>query len=57
MALVECRDLKDDKFLACSVDGKADYLVSADEDILILRLVQQIPIIDIPTFGQKLSDV
>ncbi|MFQ6039595.1 MAG: putative toxin-antitoxin system toxin component, PIN family [Candidatus Poribacteria bacterium] len=53
----KCRDPKDDKFLACSVDGKADYLVSADKDILTLKSIQQTPIIDIPTFWQKLSDV
>jgi putative PIN family toxin of toxin-antitoxin system len=51
----QCRDPKDDKFLECSVDGKADYLVSADKDILILQSIQQIPILDIPTFWQKLS--
>lgn len=28
-----CRDPKDDKFLACAVEGKADYLVSSDKDL------------------------
>lgn len=53
----KCRDPKDDKFLECTVDGKADYLVSADEDILTLKSIRQIPIVDIPTFWQKLSEV
>jgi putative PIN family toxin of toxin-antitoxin system len=52
----QCRDPKDNKFLECVVDGEADYLVSADEDILSLRAIQQIPIVDIPTFWQKLSE-
>lgn len=28
------RDPKDDKFLACAVEGKAHYLVSSDKDLL-----------------------
>lgn len=29
-----CRDPKDDKFLALALDGKADYLISGDADLL-----------------------
>lgn len=29
-----CRDPKDDKFLACALEGRADYLVSSDADLL-----------------------
>lgn len=29
-----CRDPKDDKFLACAVEGEAHYLVSSDKDLL-----------------------
>jgi putative PIN family toxin of toxin-antitoxin system len=29
-----CRDPKDDKFLACAVEGEAHYLVSSDRDLL-----------------------
>jgi uncharacterized protein len=32
-----CRDPKDDKFLACAVEGKAHYLVSSDHDLLAMR--------------------
>jgi len=32
-----CRDPKDDKFLACAVEGEAHYLVSSDNDLLDLR--------------------
>jgi len=31
-----CRDSKDDKFLACAVEGQAHYLVSSDKDLLDL---------------------
>jgi uncharacterized protein len=32
-----CRDPKDDKFFACAAAGKADYIVSEDEDILAIE--------------------
>lgn len=32
-----CRDPKDDKFLACAVEGEAHYLVSSDNDPLDMR--------------------
>lgn len=32
-----CRDPKDDKFLACAVEGRAHYLVSNDNDLLHMR--------------------
>lgn len=32
-----CRDPKDDKFLACAFEGRADYLVSSDADLLDMR--------------------
>ena len=31
------RDPKDDPVVACAVEGKADYLVSGDEDLLVLE--------------------
>jgi len=50
------RDPTDDKFLECAVSGGADYVVSADADLLSLREVRGIPILDIPTFWQRLSE-
>lgn len=32
-----CRDPKDDRFLACAVEGEAHYLVSSDNDLLHMR--------------------
>jgi uncharacterized protein len=49
------RDPTDDKFLECAVAGRADYVVSGDADLLSLREVQGIPIIDAPTFWQTLT--
>jgi predicted nucleic acid-binding protein len=39
------RDLADNIFLELAVDGKADYIVSGDKDLLILKSFQGIPIL------------
>lgn len=31
------RDIKDDKFLACAIEAKAEYLITGDEDLLVLK--------------------
>ena len=50
----QSRDPSDDKFLECAVAGEADYIVSADADLLSLREIQGIPVLDVPTFWRKL---
>jgi len=40
-----CRDTKDDKFLACAVEGKAHYLVSSDRDLLDMRRYRDVAIV------------
>lgn len=52
--IAHSRDPDDDKFLECAVAGSADYIVSADTDLLSLREVQGIPIVDVPTFWRAL---
>jgi len=52
--IAHSRDPDDDKFLECAVAGNADYVVSADTDLLSLREVQGIPVVDVPTFWQAL---
>lgn len=47
------RDPGDDKFLECAVAGAADYVVSADADLLILGRIDGIPILDPPTFWEQ----
>ena len=39
------RDPKDDKFLACAVEGGASYLVSGDKDLLSLGTFRDVSII------------
>ncbi len=40
-----CRDPDDNLLLALALDGKADYVVSGDKDLLDLIRIQNIPII------------
>jgi uncharacterized protein len=46
----ECRDPKDNKYLELAIGGKADSIVTGDEDLLVLHPFRQIPIISIQTF-------
>jgi putative PIN family toxin of toxin-antitoxin system len=48
--IARSRDRDDDKFLECAVAGSADYIVSADADLLTLGEVQGIAILDAPAF-------
>lgn len=41
-----CRDPRDDKFLACAVEGGAHYLVSSDRDLLDLRHYRDVAIVN-----------
>jgi len=41
-----CRDPKDDKFLACAVEGEAHYLVSSDYDLLDVRRYRDVAIVN-----------
>lgn len=41
-----CRDPKDDKFLACAVEGHAHYLVSSDRDLLDMRTFREVAIVN-----------
>jgi len=35
--ITKCRDPKDDFLLSLAVDGKADYLLTGDKDLLVLK--------------------
>lgn len=39
-------DSKDDMFLELAINGRADYIVSGDQDLLVLSPFQQIPIMN-----------
>jgi len=46
----ECRDPKDNKFLELAVCGKADFIISGDEDLLALNPFRNIQIITPDSF-------
>ena len=48
------RDPKDDKFLACAVEGAADYIVTGDADLLSLEKFHAVRIVRPAEFVQLL---
>lgn len=46
----ESRDPADDKFLELAVSGQAEYVISGDKDLLVLRSFRSIPIITVDEF-------
>ena len=53
--ITACRDPKDDKFLEVAVAGKADVIVSGDQDLLVLHPFSGIPIVQPATFLHMLD--
>ena len=50
-----CRDLDDDRLIACAVVGEADVIVSGDNDLLALERVGDIPILTAAQFLEMLE--
>lgn len=46
----KCRDPKDDKFLELAVNGKADYVITGDKDLLALHPFRGIEILTAKDF-------
>lgn len=44
-SITDCRDPKDNKFLALAIDGRVNCIVSSDDDLLVLNPFRSIPII------------
>lgn len=51
------RDTKDDKFLACAFEAKADYIITGDEDLLVLKEYEGIKIVTPREFLKILKTV
>jgi uncharacterized protein len=43
--ITACRDSKDDKFLEVAVNGSADYIITGDQDLLVLHPFRDVAII------------
>ena len=50
-----CRDPKDDKFIECAIDAKALYIVSGDQDLLVLENVDDVKIVTAKEFCELLQ--
>lgn len=46
VAHLECRDKDDIKVLALAINGGAEAIVTGDKDLLVLKSIQGIPILD-----------
>ena len=53
--ITACRDSKDDKFLEVAVAGRADVIVSGDQDLLVLHPFAGIPVLPPAAFLQMLD--
>lgn len=51
-----CRDPNDDMIIACAIDAAADYIVTGDEDLLILKRYKDIVIINPRNFEALFAD-
>jgi putative PIN family toxin of toxin-antitoxin system len=51
-----CRDHRDNFLLELAVDGKADYLLTGDKDLLVLEQIKQTRIMKIATFMEQILD-
>lgn len=52
---VHSRDIKDDKLLTCAIAGECDYLITGDQDLLVLNGNQSLGKIKILTAKEFLS--
>ncbi|ANV83501.1 putative toxin-antitoxin system toxin component, PIN family [Picosynechococcus sp. PCC 7003] len=50
-----CRDPKDDKFLELIVNGKADFLITGDQDLLALHPFRDTAILAVQDFLQTVN--
>jgi hypothetical protein len=49
------RDPKDDAVVACAVEGEADYIVSGDDDLLVLNVYKDVKIVTPRQFVEIMS--
>jgi putative PIN family toxin of toxin-antitoxin system len=51
-AVAACRDPKDARFLELAVNGHAGFIVSGDDDLLVMDVFRGIPVIAPAVFGR-----
>lgn len=50
-----CRDPDDDKFINCALDSRSLYIVSGDKDLLSIEKYQDIEIVTVADFFNRIS--
>jgi putative PIN family toxin of toxin-antitoxin system len=48
-----CRDFDDNKFINCAIDGKCKYIISGDNDLLVIRRVANVEIVTVKEFLEE----
>ena len=51
-----CRDIKDNFLLALAKDGKADYLLTGDQDLLVIKKFGKTKITTIASFIETIKN-
>jgi len=51
----QCRDTKDNFLLNLAIDGKVDYLVTGDKDLLVLEKVGKTRVVTLAKFTELIS--
>lgn len=52
-----CRDAADDYLLPLAIEAKAHYLVTGDQDLLVLKAVEKCQIVDANSFQRVISEI
>ena len=53
--IIECRDFKDNIFLELALFAKADYIITGDQDLLIMNPFRGIPILSSQDFIENFT--
>lgn len=48
--ITECRDQKDNKYLELAISGNADYIITGDQDLLVLNPFRHVTIVNADDF-------
>ncbi len=52
-SIVACRDPKDDQYLSLAINGRAECIVTGEDDLLVLNPFREIPILTARMFLQN----
>ncbi len=49
-SLITCRDPKDNKFIDCALSANADFIITGDNDLLVLKQIDDTKIVTVDEF-------